>query len=308
MSWNTASLLDDCLKALPAALKGTDAHVVVVDNCSADDSVETARRHDVELICNQINVGYARAMNQALAEPRPDVLIALNPDTVPGPGSLASLVRAIVDGPADIGLVAPRLLNPDGTVQHSVNRFPSPGLYAIAWFVPRALQRGWLAQRFWLADRAPHDRSEDIDWAIGAVHAIRTSALGGREPYDERWFMYVEDLELCWRLARTGWRRRLDTSSQVVHVGNAAGAQAWGDDRFRRYMQASYEWYAQDRGVLACRVWALTNVAGTLWWSLIHTLVSLVLLRPREAASNLRPLRQLRVHLCALTRPARTAS
>ena len=79
----------------------------------------------------------------------------------------------------------------------------------------------------------PHDRPTDIDWAIGAVHCIRGRRARGATPYDERWFMYVEDLDCCWQLARRGWRRRLEADVEIVHVGNAAGAQAWGDERTR---------------------------------------------------------------------------
>lgn len=300
VSWNTAALLDRCLRSLPAALGDLAAEVVVVDNDSTDESVEVARRHDVDLISNSENVGYARAMNQALAGSEAEVLIALNPDTVSAPGSLARLAEALRDGPADVGLVAPRIVNPDGSLQHSVYRFPTPGIYALAWFLPRSLQRGWLARRFWLEGRAPHDRSQDIDWAIGAVHAIRASALGSRAAYDERWFMYVEDLELCWWLAQHGWRRRLVTSAEVVHVGNAAGSLAWGGDRSRRHVEASYDWYRRDLGVGPARRWALVNVVGTLWWSGVRLLSAVVKHRRRDARMALECLALLPAHVEAL--------
>ncbi len=262
VSWNTAALLDRCLAALPAALEGTDAAVRVVDNASTDNSVETASGHrDVDVVRNDDNVGYAKAMNQALASPDAEVLIALNPDTEPEPGSLATLARRLLAHP-DIGCVVPRLVNPDGTLQHSVYRFPSPRQAAAVLFTPRRLLRRGVGARWWPEGYAPHDRSTDIDWAIGAVHAIRTSALEGRPPYDERWFMYVEDLDLCWRLARDGWRRRLEADVTVMHVGNAAGAQAWGEARTERWMAASYSWYAQTFGVAAARRWAAVNVTA----------------------------------------------
>lgn len=266
VSWNTASLLDDCLNALPAALGSLEAEVVVVDNASSDSSVDVAEAHAARVIRNEINLGYARAMNQAITNSEADVLIALNPDTRPEPGSLENLVCCLVDGPPDVGLVVPVLVNPDGSLQHSVRRFPSIRLYAVVWFVPYFLHRGRLARRFWLEGRAPHDRAEDIDWGIGAVHVIRSSALAGSAPYDERWFMYVEDLDLCWQLAERGWRRRLEPTARVVHVGNAAGSQAWGRRRFRMYMEASYSWYERQYGPWAMRAWAMLNVVGTAWW------------------------------------------
>jgi GT2 family glycosyltransferase len=262
VSWNTAALLDRCLAALPAALDGIDFSVVVVDNDSCDESVEVARRHgDAEVIANSENVGYARAMNQALADADADVLMALNPDTEAGPGSLATLVRRLEEDP-DVGLAVPRLTNRDGTLQHSVYRFPSPRQAATVLLTPRRLLRGRIGARWWADGHAPHDQAADIDWAIGAVHVIRASALDGGDPYDERSFMYVEDVDLCWRLAQRGWRRRLEPEASVVHVGNAAGAQAWGDSRTDRWMAASYDWYTRTFGRAAMRRWAAVNATA----------------------------------------------
>lgn len=301
VSWNTASLLDECLRALPEALGSLDAEVVVVDNASSDSSAEVADAHGVTVVRNGENVGYSRAMNQALGATDAEVLIALNPDTVPGPGSLERLVRSLLDGPADVGLVVPALVNPDGTRQHSVRRFPSIRVYAVVWFVPYFLHRGSLARRFWLEGRAPHDRECDIDWAIGAVHVIRSEALEGRPPYDERWFMYVEDLDFCWSLKQRGWRRRLVASVEIVHVGNAAGAQAWGRHRFRRFMRPSYLWYGARRGTVGMRAWAGLNVIGTTWWVLRRVLANILRRRPYAVKAGLVQLRdEIPVHVEAL--------
>ncbi|HZN13890.1 MAG TPA: glycosyltransferase family 2 protein [Acidimicrobiales bacterium] len=262
VSWNTAALLDRCLAALPAALDGVAAEIVVVDNASADDSVAVARRHaGVTVIANDDNRGYAKGMNQALAGSDAPVLIALNPDTEPPPGSLARLVRRVLAEPS-IGVLVPRLTNVDGATQHTVYRFPSLRVAAAVGLLPAATHRGPIGRRFWLEGFADHDHGGDIDWAIGAVHCIRAAALKGDAPYSEKWFMYVEDLELCWRLAHAGWRIVFDPSVTVPHVANAAGAQAWGNDRTARWLDATYEWYADEHGRLAARAWAAVNAAG----------------------------------------------
>jgi GT2 family glycosyltransferase len=263
VSWNTAPLLDRCLDALPAALDGVDASVVVVDNGSRDGSPEVAARHSVVdvIVANAENAGYACAMNQALAGAGAEVLVALNPDTVPPPGSLATLARRLVVDP-DVGLVVPRLTNHDGTLQHSVYRFPSPRQAAAVLLTPRPLLRGGVGVRWWAEGFAPHDRATDIDWATGAVHVIRAAALDDEPPYDERSFMYVEDVDLCWRLARRGWRRRLDPGVQIMHVGNASGSKAWGAARTDRWMAATYDWYARTFGRQAMRRWAAVNATA----------------------------------------------
>ncbi|HWW52192.1 MAG TPA: glycosyltransferase family 2 protein [Acidimicrobiales bacterium] len=263
VSWNTADLLDHCLAALPAALGGLDAEVVVVDNASSDSSGAVARRHhDVAVVVHDGNLGYARAMNHALSGSSAPVLIALNPDTVPAPGSLKSLAERLEQDP-ELGLVVPRLRNPDGSVQHSVYRFPSPAVAAAVSFVPPRWQHGRIGQRYWLEGASPHDHSTDIDWAIGAVHAMRADALQGADPYSLRWFMYVEDLDLCWRLHQRGWRCRLEVDAEVIHVGNAAGSQAWGSDRRQRWLPATYDWYDLAKGRGARRRWAALNAVGS---------------------------------------------
>lgn len=267
VSWNTAELLDRCLRALPAALEGVDASVVVVDNASTDGSADVAGGYDgVQVIRNDANEGYSRAMNRALSGPPVDVLIALNPDTEPRPRSLSLLAEHVITDPG-VAVCVPQLLNPDGSVQHSVFRFPSPRQAASVLMTPRWLLRRGVGARWWAEGYSPHDRATDIDWAIGAVHAIRTSALDGESPYEELSFMYVEDVDLCWRLAQQGWRRRLEPEARVVHVGNAAGEQAWGSDRNKRWMVETYDWYERTFGRPAMRRWAA-----------VHTLAILVLL------------------------------
>lgn len=263
VSWNTAGLLDRCLAALPAALGDLRAEVVVVDNASDDDSAAVATRHRVTLLCNDTNQGYARAMNRALAGTEAPVLVALNPDTEPPPGSLAALIDRLRTDPS-AGVVVPRLVHPDGRLQHSAYRFPSIPLAAIVCFVPPRWQRGAVGRRWWLEGAARHDRSGPVDWAIGAVHAIRASALAGRSPYSERWFMYAEDVELCWWLARRGWSTVLVAEVTVPHVANASGTQAWGSDRDRRWWAATYDLYAGMHDPMAARRWAAVNTIGVL--------------------------------------------
>ncbi|HEY2214438.1 MAG TPA: glycosyltransferase family 2 protein [Acidimicrobiales bacterium] len=268
VSWNTADLLDHCLASIPAAAEGLDFDVVVVDNHSSDTCVEVSRSHPVITVANEDNVGYARGMNQALlyddGGPKADVLIALNPDTVAPPGSLTELVRRL-DAQPKVGLVVPRLTNVDGSLQHTVYRFPSPLTTAVICLVPTRLQRGRLAHRFWLEGRVPHEVAEDIDWAIGAVHAIRVDALAGALPYCERWFMYVEDMDLCWRMHQAGWGVRLEPSAVVAHVGNASGVQAWGTTRTVRWWEATYDWVRFRCGVPYARRFAGINSLGVGW-------------------------------------------
>jgi N-acetylglucosaminyl-diphospho-decaprenol L-rhamnosyltransferase len=312
VSWNTAALLDGCLAALPAALGDLSAEVVVVDNASTDDSVEVAGRHQrtgVQVIVNRANEGYGRAMNQALAGTTAPVLVALNPDTVPPPGSLATLVAALHQRP-QAGVVAPRLVHVDGRPQHSAYRFPSLGLAAVVCFTPPRAQRGRWGTRWRLEAAAAPDPPGPVDWVIGAVHVVRRDALAGAPPYSERWFMYAEDIELCWRLADAGWQTELVVDVAVPHVGNAAGAQAWGTERDRRWWGASYDLYARRRGRGAMRRWAAVNATGAVVHLVAQRLGALgsgaARARRRRVAAELRAV--LPVHRAALRGPERAVA
>jgi len=264
VSWNTADLLAPCLAALPEALGSCRAEVVVVDNASSDASVAVAERHcSIRVIANRVNVGYALAMNQALGRTTAEVLIALNPDTVAPPGSLEALVGRLMSQP-DVALVVPELIYPDGSPQQSVYRFPSAATSCaehVYWAKPGA---GRLRRRLWFRGTAGADGSGDVDWAIGAVHVLRRAALAGRGAYRERWFMYNEDLDLCWTLAAGGWRRRLEADIKVVHVRNAAARQRWGDDPSGWALAGTYDWFAMVHGTWAARRWASLNILGSI--------------------------------------------
>ena len=262
VSWETAPLLESCLEALPAALGSLDAEIVVVDNASSDASAQVARDHGATVIANSRNVGYGRAMNVALAETCAPYLIALNPDTKPRPGSLERLVRRLRDEPR-LGLVAPKLFNVDGSLQPSVHRFPSVTLALVMGLVPHPLRRGPVGRYFWLDAFADYQRRQRIDWAMGAVHAIRRSALTDPEHvYSERTFIYGEDRALCWDLRQAGWGVSFEPAAEVVHVGGAATRRAFGDAIYARKLAADYDWYESKHGAAQAKLWAAANMLG----------------------------------------------
>lgn len=262
VSWNVAEHLARCLAALPAALDGLAADVVVVDNASSDASVDVAERAGAGVVRAEGNLGYARAMNVALADASAPFLIALNPDTVPAPGSLRRLVEELEREPR-AAVVGPLLRRPSGAVEHSAHRFPSVLQLAVANLVPATLQPRWLRDRLWLHDAVRPGRTADVDWVVGAVHVLRRSALPPGGVYRERWFMYAEDVDLCWRLARDGWRTRFVGEVEVVHVGGASARQV-ATDPGPRWTTATYDWYALAFGGRRTRVFAALNLAGEL--------------------------------------------
>ncbi|HYI22244.1 MAG TPA: glycosyltransferase family 2 protein [Candidatus Limnocylindrales bacterium] len=262
VSYRTPEHLGQCLAALPEALGRHAADTVVVDNASGDASPNIARVAGAQVMVNARNLGYARAMNQALRGAHDEFVIALNPDTVPRPRSLEQLIDHLSVN-RDVALVVPRLVNPDGSLQPSVHRFPSATLALVMGLMPMALRKGRVGRHFWLEGFADPDDSQSIDWAIGAVHVLRRSALvDPDQPYDERRFMYGEDMALCWDLHQRGWQVVLDPASEVVHFGAASAIAAFGDTIDQRKLAADYAWYAETHGAARTRLWAAANSIG----------------------------------------------
>lgn len=229
VSRNAAGALERCLAGLGPALGDHDADIVVVDNASSDASTLRAARHGVRVIANRSDVGYAVAMNQALAGSRPDVLVAVRASSQPRPGALARLIDTVWADPT-IGLAVPCLVS-GGDPVPSLHPFPSVG----------SAIRG----------EATESRPGQPGWAPGVVHCIRAAALGRARPYVERRLDGAEDLELAWRLCGRGWRVVLDPGA-LVDVAEEPSLS----------LDALYDWYVRSRGGLAARTYALANVVG----------------------------------------------
>jgi len=232
VTWNTADLTVGALRRLLDSDQGCDLRVLVHDNASHDGTAEAIAQYvpEAEVEVGPENVGFARGVNQLLARSKAPWFVALNSDAWPEPGALGRMVEAAQREPK-VAAVAPLLLRPDGEVEHSTHRFPSltvasiDALGARKW-LPRNLSDSLCLEGAWR-----HDRPRSVDWAVGAAILIRREALEEIGPFDERFFMYVEDLEWCWRAHRCGWDVRFEPSAVVRHVGNVSGSSRFGTRR-----------------------------------------------------------------------------
>jgi GT2 family glycosyltransferase len=215
LTWNSCALLDACLAALPAATASLASETIVVDNGSTDGTVEwLARRTDLITILNPSNRGVAPARNQGIRAARGAFLALLDDDTVAAPGALATLVAHLKATP-EVGLAGPKLVGPDGNLQYSCRRFPT--------LLDKLLRR--LPQRFGgaVADDVElrwwdHASVRAVDYVIGACQVIRRTALDEVGLLDERIFYGPEDVDLCLRLQRAGWRVDYVPQAVIMHL------------------------------------------------------------------------------------------
>jgi len=226
VNWNTAELLCRCLDTVFASPAGQAAEIVVVDNASADGSVARVRERfpQVRLIENPVNVGFARANNQGARECSGDLLLLLNTDTEVRPGALEALTDFIVNRD-DVGVVGPRLVSPDGSVQSSCRT--EPGLLNAKL---EALGLTRLAPRSRLFGRPEmtwfdHRSTLDVDYVSGACLLIRRELWDRLGGFDEGFFFYGEDADLCRRARQAGSRVVYFPEAEVLHLGGASAAR-----------------------------------------------------------------------------------
>ncbi|MDQ2806576.1 MAG: glycosyltransferase family 2 protein [Chloroflexota bacterium] len=272
VSWNVRDLLRACLASLPAAANapayGADhrrtqdaerrTEVIVVDNGSTDGSVAMVRAEfpGVRVLAETVNHGFAHGNNLGIAASRGRLVLLLNPDTIMEPGSLVALAHYLEGHPA-VGLVGPRLLNPDGSPQSSRRRFPTWGTGLIeSTPLQPLLPRLDLLRRYYVLDRAD-DEAQPVDWLSGACMLARRVALAQVRGFDPGYFMYSEELDLCRRLRAAGWEIGYEPAARVIHYGGQSSDQDI-PARHIRFNQAKLRYFARwhGRGTAAMlRLW-----------------------------------------------------
>jgi GT2 family glycosyltransferase len=263
VTWNTRELTVSALRRVLDTEQGCRVRLLVRDNGSSDGTARAIAVDvpEAELDAGQVNLGFARGMNTLLARSDAPYFLALNSDAWPEPGAVGALVEA-ASRVTTAAAVAPRLLRPDGTLEHSTHPFPSikvAGLYATGAY--RLLGRQRLddlqLEGYWL-----HDRARPVDWAIGAALLMRRTAVEQAGGFDERFFMYAEDLEWCWRARRRGWEIWFEPAAVVRHVGNASGARHYRERRAEASARNAYRFFREEHGPVATAAYRACNLAG----------------------------------------------
>lgn len=200
LSWNTRELLEACLKSLVRPHPGITIEVIVVDNASEDGSREmvTEQFPSVCLRVNPVNNGFGAGNNTALPHATGRYVLFLNSDTVIVEDALSVMV-CYADANPDIGILGPKLLNADGSLQYSCRRYPNLGT---GFFRNTPLGRLFPNNRYttdYLYQDWDHNTPRDVDWVSGAALMIRKTLLEQIGAFDEEYFMFCEDVDLCWR-------------------------------------------------------------------------------------------------------------
>jgi len=201
---------------------------------------------DVQLIRNDTNPGFSTACNQGMQASDSRLVLFLNPDTEVRPGALAAMAQSMARDKR-LAVLGPQLFYPDGTSQSSRRRFPT---FATALLESTPLEQ-WFpenrwARRYRMAD-VPDDKDQSVDWLVGACLLIRRDALESIGGFDEEFFMYSEEMDLCRRLRSAGWEVSYTSSAQVIHHEGQSSGQI-GPDRDIRFNTSKVRYFRKHHG------------------------------------------------------------
>jgi N-acetylglucosaminyl-diphospho-decaprenol L-rhamnosyltransferase len=214
VSYNVRDLLLRCI----ASLKADGVHdIVVVDNASRDGSADAVRASEPEVtvLALTTNVGFAAGVNRGVARTSAPYVLIVNPDVVVEPGSTKALVDAL-ERDEQLGIVGPRIETAEGEVYPSARAFPNLVDAAGHAFLHFVWPSNPFSRRYRMLD---WDRgtARDVDWVAGTHVLVRRTAWDAVGGFDEAYFMYMEDVDLCWRLRRAGWRTGYEPAARVSH-------------------------------------------------------------------------------------------
>jgi GT2 family glycosyltransferase len=259
VSFNSRAYLERCLSSVLDAVDD----VVVVDSVSSDGSADLVRERfpSIRVIELGENSGFGAAMNVGVAETTGDYLLLLNPDTWATDGAVATLV-ACAESDAQAAVVGPRLSNPDGTLQRSVRGYPTPWRLVTEYFFLRRLApRSKLLNSFYGAG-FDHRSMRNAEFLVGAVLLVRRTAFDDVGGFDDDFFMFNEEVDLCYRLTHTGRRVVFCPAAEFAHVGGASTSLVWSD-MYREQLRSHLRFLAKHRGPEVAE-----RARGTLAWAM----------------------------------------
>lgn len=216
VTYNSREHIDDLLDSLPRAFADVPYRIVVVDNGSIDDTAALVeRRGDAEVV-RGANVGFAAGINRGvrhvgLAGP----VLVLNPDATLAPGSVPAMLESLRK--PDVGIVAPRMLEADGTLSPSLRRAPSLGRAGGLNFTGLAI----FAER--IEEPRAYAEERVADWVVGAVMLIDEMCYRELGGFDESYFLYSEETDFCLRARDRGWLTLYTPLAEVTHIGGGSG-------------------------------------------------------------------------------------
>ncbi len=239
VSWNTKELLQQCLSSIYKYPPKCEFEVFVTDNNSPDGTPDMVAKDfpQVFLIKNKENLGFAGANNQIIEKAKGKHILLLNPDTEVFDGSMDTLIN-FLDNNKDAGVVAPKLVNSDGSLQRSCMGFPTLGAMVMRQLFLEALLPFNPYTKKYLMSGFKHDKLAEVDQPMGACLLVRKEIIDKIGPFDSGYYMFFDEVDLCFRIKKAGWKIFFDPASTVMHHGGTA-VKKWSPFKLSKVWTAS---------------------------------------------------------------------
>lgn len=269
VNWKVADLVGELLGSIAANREGLEIEVFVVDNDSGDDIEDVIAKFrarsdvPVTLIRNDRNLGFAKANNQAIRRASGRYVALLNPDARLTRGALKRM-KEWMDARPDVGIAGPKLLNPDGSLQESVRRFPRLLDQALILLKLHHLWPSAPPLKAYLAKGFDYGKEQDVDQLMGAALFVRRKVFESVGLLDERYFIWFEEVDFCKRAKQSGWGVIYVPSVQVIHHGGASFAKAMTLKKQRYFTSSMAKYFRKHRGSWTLAVLALPMLIGLL--------------------------------------------
>jgi GT2 family glycosyltransferase len=260
VNWNTARLLVNCLDTIVANPPASPFECWVVDNASTDESLRIVRDRfpQVHLVENRENVGFARANNQAIQRCTSKYILLLNPDTLVMPGALQNLVD-FLDKDPEVGAVGAKILNSDRSLQ--ISSHPRPTLSRELWRLFHLDRLSPYAE--YPLSKWEIKQAQEVDLLMGACLLLRKEVLDQVGFLDEEYFMYSEEIDLCYRIQRAGWRLFWVPQAEVVHFGGQSTQQV-PTEMFLNLYHSKIKYFRKNDGWFAAQIYKLILMIAAL--------------------------------------------
>ena len=251
VNWNGGELLRRCVETIVSSGPRVTYEVVIIDNASSDDSLERLNASEVansltanrqlRIFNNSENRGFGAANNQAFDLTDSPFVFLLNLDTEVHPGTIDTLMRTMLADPK-IGACGPKILNSDGSLQISAFFNPPRVWHTVLsqlklyYLLPQRIRGELLLGRHW-----DHNRQRSVPMLSGAAILARRQMIEEVGGFDERFHMYAEDNEWCWRITRTAWKLVFVPEAVVLHHGGQSSMKRWSsDEKLRVKLEAGF--------------------------------------------------------------------
>jgi GT2 family glycosyltransferase len=227
VTWNSQEYIRNCLDSIFLSSGNFSSEVIVVDNGSSDQTAKIVEEFypQVNLIQNKRNLGYAKANNQGIEEANGKYLLLLNPDTQVFEDALSLMYEFMEQNPK-VGALGPKLLNPDKTVQSSCREFPT---FSILIWEFSGLSRLFPKSKVfgrWRMGYFDFDKTREVDQPMGSCLMLRRETLEDVGILDESFEMFFNDVDLCFRIRKKGWKIYFYPDANVIHHKGASTRKA----------------------------------------------------------------------------------